>query len=415
LNLTLEFVWSGVGHYLRCSPCSIRLSCATFKATMIQVSEPKQYRAAHHWRINRLIAFIFVVVTVVIAIFSLLIVFSRATVVVLSEQRDIESGLIVDIASSPTGDEVPGSVYEISRSVTDTFPVSSSITVETKAEGRVRIISELARAQTLVASTRLITPDGILFRLKDTVVVPAFGSVGGVAVADESGSSGDVGETTFIIPGLNEGTRQFFTVETIDSFKGGKKETYMVTATELAKAEDELVRRLRSELTSALREQAKQDGSRMDGELFSFNVAKRLADTEIGEEAESFSLSVTIEGRGVFFDRSAFDESINRMLAARLPFGRELAAINVDTSKIEIEKIDLIGRRANVRVSVQGASVLSTEAAGLDPEKLVGVTSSAAVQYLEGLDGVSSASVSLCPFWLRRLPNVAEHIKIEVR
>ena len=189
----------------------------------------------------------------------------------------------------------------------------------------------------------------------------------------------------------------------------------MVTATELAKAEDELVRRLRSELTSALREQAKQDGSRMDGELFSFNVAKRLADTEIGEEAERFSLSVTIEGRGVFFDRSAFDESINRMLAARLPFGRELAAINVDTSKIEIEKIDLIGRRANVRVSVQGASVLSTEAAGLDPEKLVGVTSSAAVQYLEGLDGVSSASVSLCPFWLRRLPNVAEHIKIEVR
>ena len=141
--------------------------------------------------------------TVAIAVFSLLIVFSSATVVVLSEQRDIESGLIVDIASSPTDDEVPGSVYEISRSITDTFPVSSSVTVEIRAEGPVRIVSELARAQTLIASTRLVTPDGVLFRLKNTVAVPAFGAVEGVAVADESGPSGDVGETTFTIPGLN--------------------------------------------------------------------------------------------------------------------------------------------------------------------------------------------------------------------
>ncbi|OIO51682.1 hypothetical protein COY93_01290 [Candidatus Uhrbacteria bacterium CG_4_10_14_0_8_um_filter_58_22] len=382
---------------------------------MIQVSEPKQNCSARHWRTNRLIAFVFVVVTAAIAVFSLLIVFSRATVVVLSKQRDIESELIVDIASSPTGDEVPGSVYKISRSATESFPVSSSVTVETRAEGRVRIVSELSRAQTLVASTRLVTPDGVQFRLKDTVVVPAFGSVEGVAVSDESGPSGDVGETTFTIPGLNEGTRQFFSVETVGSLMGGRKETYMVTAAELSKAEDEMVGRLSSELTSALRGQARDDGSRPDGELFSFDVTKRLADTEIGEETESFNLSVTVEGKGVFFDRSAFDGSVNRMLTARLLFGRELATVNVDTSRTEIEKIDLIGRRANVRVTVQGASILSAEAAGLDPEKLVGVTSTAAVQYLEGLDGVSSASVSLCPFWLRRLPNVAEHIMIEVR
>jgi len=92
-----------------------------------------------------------------------------------------------------------------------------------------------------------------------------------------------------------------------------------------------------------------------------------------------------------------------------------LTSLELEKSCLKLEKSDLIGKRANVRVAARGSSVLSVEAAGLDPEKLVGVTSDAAVEYLETLDGVSSASIKLKPFWARRLPNTADHILVEVR
>ncbi|MFH2063087.1 MAG: hypothetical protein ABIJ46_02935 [bacterium] len=380
---------------------------------MIQVSGPEQHGSSRNWRTNRLIAFAFVAVAAGIAAFSFFMVFSRATVVVLSDQMDVGSGLIVDVAAAPSGDEVPGLIYELARTSSETVPIDHAVPVETRAEGRVRITSELSRSQTLVASTRLLTPDGVLFRLQETVVVPAFGSVEGLVAADEPG--GSVGETTFTIPGLNEDTRRRFTVETVGTLVGGHQEMKVLTEEELARAQDRLADRLRSELRDELRRRASDDGSGFDGELLTFETVDQSADREVGDEADSFEVTATIRGRAVFFGRAAFDSAVRRMLASRLSFGREISSVSADTDGMEIEKIDLIGRRANVRVAARGTSVLSADAAGLDPEKLVGITADAAVQYLESLDGVSSASVKLSPFWVSRLPNVAEHIRIEVR
>ena len=80
-----------------------------------------------------------------------------------------------------------------------------------------------------------------------------------------------------------------------------------------------------------------------------------------------------------------------------------------------VEKTDPASGRANLRVLAKGLSIMSLEAPALDPAKLAGVTVEAARGYLEKIDGVASASVKVSPFWAGRLPNIAEHIKVEVR
>jgi len=381
---------------------------------MIEVSQPEQQH--HSTKAYRLIAVAFVVIAVLIAGFAMYMAFSRATVTVLSEQQDVESELIVDISARPNEEEVLGGVYQLSKSTSQTFNSYSIVTIDMNVEGEVEITSDLYRDQTLIASTRLLTEDGVLFRIKDTVVVPAFGKVRAQVFSDEVGSVGELSEgSEFTIPGLNESTRAFFTVKSVGVMSGGKKEVRMVTPTDITKAEDLLLDRLELEIAEKLRENAREDNAPMTGELFIYETTRSTSDTAAGEEAAAFTLTVAVSGQAVFYEKEDFETRVRMMLANKLPFDRMLTQLNIGSSQMTAEKVDLIGKRANVRITAHGQSVLSTEASGLDPEKLVGVTTSAAVQYLESLDGVSSASVKMKPFWARRLPSTADHIKVEVR
>ena len=381
---------------------------------MIQVHEPDQQR--HPTRLYRFIAIGFVALAAMIVVLTVYVVFSRAQVVVLSKQRDVEADLIVDVSTRPSNKEIAGGVFQLSKSATQTFEASSIVTIEMNAEGKVKIDSTLYRDQTLVASTRLLTEDGILFRLKETVVVPAFGSVEVNVFSIEAGSVGELSAgTKFIIPGLNEETRRFFTVRSVGVMSGGRKDMRLVTPSDIVKAEDLLKERLQSEIAETLREKARTEDLSMTGELFAYEITRSTGDMAAGEEAAEFTVSVTVNGQVVFYDQEAFKNRVQQLLADRLPFDRLLARFDLRDDEMSLEKIDLIGQRANIRVKARGSSVLSAEASGLDPAKLVNVTTDAATEYLESLDGVSSASIKMRPFWARRLPGTTKHILIEVR
>ncbi len=381
---------------------------------MITATPPTERRGSSAGS-YRVIAVAFLVLAAGIAVFSAYVVFARAEVIVLSDQQETEADLIIDVTSQASEGEVTGGVYEVSKKVSQTFPATSVVSIDERVEGTARITSTLSRSQTLVKTTRLMTPDGLLFRTAETVVVPAFGSVLVDIHSDEPGPDAAIGDATFTIPGLNPDTRQHFTVETVEPLMSGQREVRMVTASDILKAKELLEERLENELSDTLREKARQAGMPMSGQIFDFEVAREETDIAAGEEAEEFTMTVAVRGAGVFFDRDEMRENIRGLLQDRLPYDRSLLRLNEQDLTMAVEKCDLLGQRANIRVSAKGTAILSGDAAGLDPDKLTGVTADAAQEYLEELDGVSSASVKIKPFWARRLPNVAEHIRVEVR
>lgn len=365
--------------------------------------------------VYRRIAATFLALTAGVVALVLYVVFARAEVVVMSEQEEVSADFIIDVARKPVDAEVKGDVFEVSDSLTQTFPSASLVTVDTHAEGTVRITSSLFRAQTLIATTRLLTPDGILFRIKKTVVVPANGSVEVEAFADASGPTGDVGTTTFTIPGLNPDTRRFFKVETVGPMLGAKKEVRMVTKQDVQTASEVLMEKLTASLTETLRAKATAAAAPMDGEILLVEKTTQVTDVPIGSEAKEFSLTVTARATGAFYDRAAFDARVRQSLLERIPVERDLSRVDEASVTREIEKKDLVAGRANIHVNAKGTSVLSAKSPSLDPSKLTNISTEAAQQYLERLDGVSSASVRARPFWTHRMPNVESHITIEVR
>src|SRR5687768_11631881 len=200
------------------------------------------------------------------------VVLARATVIVLSKQEKAQADFVIDVAEKPTQGEVPGLVFEESETVSQSFPGTSVVKVDVPAEGRVKIGSSLFRNQTLVATTRLLTPDGVLFRIKETVVVPAGGSVEVDAYADVPGPTGNVGNVSFTIPGLNADAQRFFTVVTVTPMDGGLKDVRMVTQTDVDAAASVLGEKLKASLSAKLRTRAEENGLVAGGEIIDYET-----------------------------------------------------------------------------------------------------------------------------------------------
>ena len=112
---------------------------------------------------------------------------------------------------------------------------------EAQATGTVTIYNSWSENQPLMATTRLLTPDGVLFRIKERVDVPAGGKIENVEVyADQPGTSGNIGPTSFTIPGLWQGLQEKIYAENSEPMTGGLRETKFITQKIISETSDVL-------------------------------------------------------------------------------------------------------------------------------------------------------------------------------
>ena len=136
----------------------------------------------------------------------------EATITVKATRQPISTTLSVNIqntvskkAAAPSGASVPvlnGTVATISHTAEQAFKASLGEVAGGTSSGMVSIINNFSKNQPLVARTRLLSKEGVLFRIAKGVTVPAKGSVQVAVYADKEGPTGDISPSTFTIPGL---------------------------------------------------------------------------------------------------------------------------------------------------------------------------------------------------------------------
>ena len=118
-----------------------------------------------------------------------------------------------------TQDVIPGQVFSLPKNLTQLFPATGRANVSQKAQGILTIYNAYSSSpQTLVATTRFVTPDGKIFRLVSGVVVPGAAvtngqivpsSITATVVADQPGIAYNVSSTPKLtIPGF-EGSPKY--------------------------------------------------------------------------------------------------------------------------------------------------------------------------------------------------------------
>ena len=100
-------------------------------------------------------------------------------------------------------------------------------------------------SQPLVATTRLLTADGILFRMKKGATVPANGTVEVDVYADKSGKASEIGPSKFTIPGLNEARQKVVWAESIKPMVGGVRQFGVIGSEDIKEAEGEMLAELK--------------------------------------------------------------------------------------------------------------------------------------------------------------------------
>ncbi len=167
-----------------------------------------------------------IIALVVIALsVGALFAFADANVdVVATESASSVSGEF--IATAGEGD-LPFEVITVEKVATASVPSEGTETVNQAAQGTITIENKQDTVQQLIKNTRFETSDGKIFRIRDSVTVPASrngtpGTLQATVYADAAGADYNVGPTTFTLPGLSgTATYTLVTARSAEAMKGG--------------------------------------------------------------------------------------------------------------------------------------------------------------------------------------------------
>ncbi len=360
----------------------------------------------------RRIAGAFVVLVALVLVVVLFVSTTRATIRVTPLATSVESGLVVEAGPdvlSETG--VKGIVLTRQFEQAESFPVTQGEQKEVfgKAGGIVTIVNESDRTQPLVATTRLLSSGGVLFRLDEGVTVPAHGKVEATAHADQEGATGDIAPDRFTIPGLSTSLQSVIYATSIEAMTGGRRLVTVLTEEELSRAAGEL----ETTMFEAAKTQLRAEAPEGFAEAFESSVAAKTTDTTPGAETDAFTISLTLEVTGVFYDSDAVEKLSEQRLYAQLEKGYVFQ--NLDAAPtVNVSAVNAQAGTAQLSIARRANMVVSLTHPLLQASGFVGLTEEDVRERLVSAGVASNVELDIFPPWIRTVPTLKDHIEVVI-
>ncbi len=360
------------------------------------------------------VAFVFMTFFLLLAVLYLSV--SRATITVIANPRVVAVDTVVDAVANPTEDGQLSGIVRMQSFETQEviqLPEDGATPTEEKAGGTVTIINESNAAQTLVATTRLLSKDGVLFRIDASVNIPAKGQKDVVVHADVPGLAGEIGPTQFTIPGLPESMQKTIYAVSVDSMKGGISYTRVLSQKDIDDAVSSVSNALFSEAKSIM--SAEIDRTVFTGDSYTMKVKSQGASAAVGTETGSFTVTLAIDVTAVYYDANAVKRYALSQLYARVPEGYAVDGVSTDAVQMTVKDADVQKGTATLGVYLEGEAIISESSQVLSKDRFVGRAPNEVLTLLRASDAVKDASVSFTPFWLERVPTLKDHISIVIK
>ncbi len=383
--------------------------------------EPVEPAANPPQRSYKYIATIFILAAIVLLIGVAYLVLAQATIVLTAADEPLQESFELTITenaatSTSTNPVVAGKIFSERISATEEYQVThGGKKIEAVATGKVIIYNKRNQAQTLVATTRLLSEDGVLFRLKDKVIVPANGDVEASVYADKAGKSGEVMATTFTIPGLSAEVQKLIYAESREPMRGGEREIGVLTEADVEKAMSEFKKTQLEKVVTKLLAQMENTDWVLVGGGIEPNDQKLSYDKKLGEEVSAFNLQGEMTVGAVFAEKQKMlDKATEELQKTR---GNNGGEVNVDPESFqyELEGMNLEGKEATAKVSLSGMVNFDPTKNIFDKNILVGFTESDLKLYFSQFNAINDVRVEFSPFWVKKVPILKDHITIKIQ
>jgi len=326
---------------------------------------------------------------------------------VASQRRDIN--FAVPVSEEPQIDSLTGRILETGISKSRTFQTPKSIVTDSRASGQVTLINNYSADQPLIATTRLLTPNSLLFRLTETVTIPAGGQIQAEVRADEAGDEYLIGPTSFTIPGLWEGLQDKIYAESSQAMSYQTIETMELT--------DEIYQESKAELLSSLTEDVYNEflnqldeGETVKLDALAVTITEEKSSAKIGSQDTQFSISLTAKVKTLAFNEEELKKFIINQLMATVDEGDKIIYNQPSlTLSIELYPDD----QDNIAV-ITGQYQVNILNANINYSDIYGLNKKEAEAYLKKLPNVENADISFWPFWVTKIPNDSDKIEIVI-
>ncbi|MEK7625032.1 MAG: hypothetical protein AAB467_01630 [Patescibacteria group bacterium] len=357
----------------------------------------------------KVIALTFLFLTVVLLGVIIFISSVRATITVLTKQDNQSVTLSISVGGAGQR-SIAGSVTSSNFSYTKEFFPTGNKQVEDNARGKATIYNRTGAAQTLVKTTRLLNEDGILFRMATAATIPARGQTEVSVVADQKGIQGNIGPSSFTIPGLSPDKQKLIFAESKAAMTGGSHTVGVLSSDDLDNAKTDFGSAAVAEFSKSLPPLA----SGM-ARAISLSEEDLKFDHVAGDEVGSFLVSGASNMRVVEYRTQDVESLINREISAKVVDGTERYLVLSNTPKVELVNVDLKNGLATLNAREEVAVTLDSNSVKLSPENFFGKSRDEISRYVMGIDHVANVDVKFSPSWALSAPNVADHISVIVK
>lgn len=305
---------------------------------------------------------------------------------------------------------------------------SGQIEVKEQATGMIEIIKTTPGAERLIKNTRFRTPEGLVFRIQESVVVPGSvndgsgssipGTIQAKVFADEVGEAHNIPSgKRFDIPGFEEsGLTDLYKAiyaQNNSAFTGGfAGPQFQIEDKELQSARQELQLKLRNDLLTKVTNEKPAGFIAFPGATAITYV--QLPAVEYGGDL------VTIKEQAVLqiplFKASDFGAFLAKEAVATYnggPVRVDDPTALVFTYKNATTSSSVLANETSLNFNLTGKPLLIWE---YDIEKLktdlAGLPKTAVNNAISAYPGIEGARVSITPFWKRTFPAEAEDIRV---
>lgn len=361
----------------------------------------------------RTIALGFLGLTAILILAVLYFTGGSGEVTLFLKSRTVKADVTLTVAPRITAsNQILGQVLTLTVKGDKTVAVTGGKEVMAPAIGKVIIYNNSNRNQSLVATTRFLTADNALFRLKRAVNVPASGQAEAEVYADKPGKAGEIGPVKFTIPGLSEILQKSIFAESKITMTGGTKFTNALTEEDIEKAGDNLVAQLFDEGQKKLLAQL---GSTTTFSAHQFKYEDAVVKTEAkpGEETDNFKISATVQVISVFYDEAEVNKALAESLQSNV-MDEEKPVSQPATPIIELGKINLTAGTAELRAMQEAVYRVDYTNDLLDHSKFLGEKKDKALEYFQSLPWIEKAEVEVGGSWGNKLPKEIDKIKIHL-
>lgn len=380
--------------------------------------EPLTVKPRDSKKIYGRIAFSFAALTLILVAIVLYFGLTKIKIVIIPTREKISDSSSVEIINQAGGlsagsEQIYGIVRQVPVEQFKEFRASGQEVLGQEVTGKIIIINNYTKNQPLVATTRLLSTDNKLFRLKNTVNAPAGGRVEAEVYADDAKPEAAVGPGKFTIPGLWAGIQDKIYGQSQESMKYSQKLKYTIQQSDIDKA----VKELKNDLLANAKNKvagAYQDYAQA---LFAVddNSITREVNGKVGEEKEKFSIKMTTMVTVVAFNDEEIYNQVKAKLAASLADDKEISNFKKQDMLYTLGDFNITGGTAAVKVDSTAQASLKDSAKVIKKNNLTGLSYEQLRTYLNSLPEVSGYQINFFPSFIRKAPSLVDRIEIKIK